>query len=177
MAGYRIEERRRWPIITASPRGQCSKLIQNLEGKAFSDERKPYQAPGWMKNSSYYIALPHTVASNRVKVSHALYHSAKLLRKQLPSYFNCISVTTINTFHQHNTRTSGNLYAERVNQEFAKRCIRFSVIDTGNKTNTSIISKIFAHIIYAFSHYIKEWILQNYEYTCNINNCYVCGGI
>ena len=25
MAGYRIEERRRWPVIIASPRGQCSK--------------------------------------------------------------------------------------------------------------------------------------------------------
>ena len=39
---------------------------------------------GLMKNSSYYIApigdrtqdLPHTVASNMVKVSHALNHSA-----------------------------------------------------------------------------------------------------
>ena len=39
---------------------------------------------GRMKNSSYYIApvgdrthdLPHTVASNMVKVSHALNHSA-----------------------------------------------------------------------------------------------------
>ena len=38
----------------------------------------------WMKNSSYYIApagdrthdLPHTVASNMGKVSHALTHSA-----------------------------------------------------------------------------------------------------
>ena len=25
VAGYLIEERRKWPIITASPRGQCSK--------------------------------------------------------------------------------------------------------------------------------------------------------
>ena len=25
VAGYPIEERRRWPVITASPRGQCSK--------------------------------------------------------------------------------------------------------------------------------------------------------
>ena len=25
VAGYLIEQRRRWPIITASPRGQCSK--------------------------------------------------------------------------------------------------------------------------------------------------------
>ena len=46
--------------------------------------RKPYQSPGRMKNSSYYIApvgdwthdLPHSVASNMVKVSHALNHSA-----------------------------------------------------------------------------------------------------
>ena len=45
---------------------------------------KPYQSSGWMKNSSYYIALvgvrthdlPHTVASNMVKVSHASNHSA-----------------------------------------------------------------------------------------------------
>ena len=46
--------------------------------------RKPYESPGRMKNSSYYIApvgdqthdLPHAVASNMVKVSHALNHSA-----------------------------------------------------------------------------------------------------
>ena len=25
VAGYLIEERRRWPVIIASPRGQCSK--------------------------------------------------------------------------------------------------------------------------------------------------------
>ena len=25
VAGYLIEERRRWPVIAASPRGQCSK--------------------------------------------------------------------------------------------------------------------------------------------------------
>ena len=46
--------------------------------------RKPYQSPGRMKNSSYYIApvgdwthdLPHTIASKMVKVSHILNHSA-----------------------------------------------------------------------------------------------------
>ena len=25
VAGYLIEEKHRWPVITASPRGQCSK--------------------------------------------------------------------------------------------------------------------------------------------------------
>ena len=29
VAGYLIEERRRWLVITASPRTQCSKSIQN----------------------------------------------------------------------------------------------------------------------------------------------------
>ena len=55
-----------------------------MEGKAFSDEGKPCQSPGRMKNSSEYIApvgvrthdLPHTVASNMGKVSYALTHSA-----------------------------------------------------------------------------------------------------
>ena len=75
VAGYLIEERRRWHVIIASPRGQCSKYIQM---------RKPYQSSGRMKNSSYYIApvgdwthdLPYTVSSNMINVSHALNHSA-----------------------------------------------------------------------------------------------------
>ena len=34
VAGYLIEERRRWSVITASPRGQYSKSIQNMESIA-----------------------------------------------------------------------------------------------------------------------------------------------
>ena len=101
----------------------------------------------------------------------------KLVHRQLPSYFNCIYVTTINAVHQHNTRRSGNLYSDRVKHDVAKRFIRFSVIDTVTKTNTSLISKIFTHSTYGFTHSTKDRILQNYDYTCNIDNCYVCGGI
>ena len=39
VAGYLIEEKSRLPIITASPQGQYSKLIQNFERKAHSDEK------------------------------------------------------------------------------------------------------------------------------------------
>ena len=46
--------------------------------------KNPYQSPGRIKSSSYYIApvgdqthdIPHTVASHIVKMSHALNHSA-----------------------------------------------------------------------------------------------------
>ena len=44
----------------------------------------------------------------------------KLVQRQLPSYFNCISVTTINAVHQHNTRQSGNLYSDKVKHDFAE---------------------------------------------------------
>ena len=54
-----------------------------------------YLSPGRMKNSSYYIApvgdrthdLPHTVASNMVKVSHALTHAATVHIQ-----FNCVNL-------------------------------------------------------------------------------------
>ena len=45
VAGYLIEERRRWPVITASPRGQH-----------FSDEKTVPVATGWTKNPSGYSA-------------------------------------------------------------------------------------------------------------------------
>ena len=49
--------------------------------------RKPFQSPGRMKNSSYYIAqvgvrthdLPHSAASNMVKVPHAPNHGGGVL--------------------------------------------------------------------------------------------------
>ena len=56
VAGYLIEERRRWPVITASSRGQCSKYKFRILKERHIQMRKPYQSPGRMKNSSYYIA-------------------------------------------------------------------------------------------------------------------------
>ena len=46
-------------------------IMAEMAGKAYSDEGKPFQSPGRMKNSSYYIApagdrthnLPLTAAS------------------------------------------------------------------------------------------------------------------
>ena len=48
---------------------------------------------------------------------------------------------------------AGQIYADKVKHDFAKRCIRFSVTDTVNKSNTQIKSKIFTHRIYGFTHY------------------------
>ena len=60
------------------------KKIQNFEGKAFSDEKTlPVTWSGWKTHPTiippvgdWTHDLPHTVALNMVKVSHALNHSA-----------------------------------------------------------------------------------------------------
>ena len=53
VAGYLIEERRRWPVITDNVLNKFRILKER-----HVQMRKPYQSPGqgWMKNSSYYIA-------------------------------------------------------------------------------------------------------------------------
>ena len=56
VAGYLIEERRRWPVITASPRGQYVLNKFRILKERHIQMRKPYQSPGRMKNSSYYVA-------------------------------------------------------------------------------------------------------------------------
>ena len=55
VAGYLIEERRRWPVITASPEDNVLNKFRILKERHVQ-MRKPYQSPGRMKNSSYYIA-------------------------------------------------------------------------------------------------------------------------
>ena len=54
MAGCLIRGRRRWSVAYTSPRGlRISDFFRIWNWRAFQ-ERKPYQFPGWMKNSPYY---------------------------------------------------------------------------------------------------------------------------
>ena len=82
VAGYLIEERRRWPVITASHGDNIPNKFRILKERHIQ-MRKPYQLPIWTKNS-YYI-VPRSgieLTTSRLhsftvaKVSHALNHSA-----------------------------------------------------------------------------------------------------
>ena len=54
VAGCLIRGRRRWSVSYTSPRGlRISEFFRIWNRRAFQ-ERKPYQFPGWMKNSPYY---------------------------------------------------------------------------------------------------------------------------
>ena len=54
----------------------------------------------------------------------------KLLNTQLPVYFYDMSYPTNIEWHGFNTRASSNLYIPRVDNEFARKCIRFRLVQT-----------------------------------------------
>ena len=97
----------------------------------------------------------------------------KLVNMELPTYFNNMACQHNYEVHQHNTRAARSLFIPQVNHEFAKKCIRYSIIQTVNRTPAPIISKIATHSISGFCKYIKNDI-KKYSMTCLINNCYVC---
>ena len=83
MAGYLIEERRRWPVITASHEDNVLNKFRILKERHVQ-MRKPYQSPGqdeklillYCPGRGLNSRPPAHLASNMVKVSHALNHSA-----------------------------------------------------------------------------------------------------
>ena len=98
----------------------------------------------------------------------------KLINKQLPYYFNQNLLLYNTQHHQHATRACTNVFIPRVNHEFAKRNIRFSIAKIFNNSPDIIINKIFTHGIHGFSTYIKRYIIERYQNACTIINCYIC---
>ena len=72
VASYIIEDRRRLPVITASPRGQCSKQMQNFEGKACSDEKTLPVA--WSDEKLILLHCPGQGLNSRPPAHHSFKH-------------------------------------------------------------------------------------------------------
>ena len=98
----------------------------------------------------------------------------KYVNKKLPAYFQEYDLLTNESIHNYNTRTHSNIHVRRTNHEFAKRCIRRSIVGLINHTDGIIKNKAYTHSLYGFSSYVKVHLIREYEEHCNIINCYVC---
>ena len=98
----------------------------------------------------------------------------KLKNNQLPSYFYTMSSNASSNIHPYPTRHKHKLLLPKANHEFSKKCVRYSVIHTALESPNYITDKIKTHSLHGFSTYLKKQIIDQYEITCNINNCYVC---
>ena len=103
---------------------------------------------------------------------YKFYH--KYVNNKLPSYFHSFQLQRNDDIHNHNTRFHTNIHVRRTNHEFAKRCIRQSIISLINSTTDTIKQKVHTHSLQGFSLYIKTTILKNYCEECRIPNCYIC---
>ena len=68
-------------------------------------------------------------------------------------------LTNIQT-HGIHTRASSNLHMPRVNNEFAKQCIRFRLVQTVNTMPNLIIHKIQTHSLHGVSTLCKNLFYQ-----------------
>ena len=60
------------------------------------------------------------------------------------------------------------------NHELARKCIRYSSIETAINTCNHIIKKVNAHSLHVFMTYFEKITIDQYESSCRLNNCYVC---
>ena len=84
----------------------------------------------------------------------------KLIKKQLPDYFDQNLLLYNTQRHQHANRACTNVFIPRVNNEFSKRNIRFSIAKIFNNSPDIIINKIFTHSIHGFSTYRSQTTLE-----------------
>ena len=61
-----------------------------------------------------------------------------------------------------------------INHEFRRKCLRYSIVNTVNNASQTILDKVSTHSLKGFSLYIKNQLIDKYNITCKIRNCYIC---
>ena len=97
----------------------------------------------------------------------------KCENKLLPRFFSDI-FHPASDHHAHNTRGCTNLYKPRSHTASGRNCMRFFVPDILNKSPPCITNKIYTHSYKGFCDYAKKYVINTYETTCTIVNCYIC---
>ena len=109
-----------------------------------------------------------------LKIEHILkLHELKLYYKfihiRLPVYLQNFKLDQNSSIHNINTRGQHNIHTTRVQHEFAKHSLRYTLPRTINNTPNIILNKIYTHSLHGFATYI-----QNFLVPCTIINCYIC---
>jgi hypothetical protein len=97
----------------------------------------------------------------------------KFVQKELPTYFHNMFKYN-RDFHSLNTRGADKLIIPRVRHEFAKNCIRSEIPRLLTDIPTIISEKVSTHSLKGVSTYFKGYLLDTYNVSCKIQNCYVC---
>ena len=103
------------------------------------------------------------------------YH--KFINDRLPLYFQQLPLIRNREVHDHYTRGQNDIQANRVNHEFAKKCIRYHLSIVLSQISNDIKEKMYTHSLRGFIIYAKLKIIQTYIDKCVLHNCYTCKSI
>ena len=85
-----------------------------------------------------------------------------------------LAVIMNSNIHNHNTRGANALHKNRCRHVFAQKSLKLSITNIVNDTPHIILEKIDTHSLNGFTNYVKLFLLQTYQDTCTVPNCYVC---
>ena len=98
----------------------------------------------------------------------------KFKHSNLPNYQQNMPFHNNVETHNYNTRQRNDIHNPLAKHEYAKRCLRFNLPHIVNSTPAIILDKVNTHSLSGFSWYIKQYMIQSYQDSCTIQNCYIC---
>ena len=100
----------------------------------------------------------------------------KYEKKLLPSYFNGI-FDSIYPSHNYNTRQRNQPVVTRYRTAAAKVSIRHSLPEIISAAPRLILDKLSTHSFNGFVNYVKQYYINQYTSTCEIEKCYICNRV
>ena len=103
-----------------------------------------------------------------LKIEHILkLHELKLYYKfihiRLPVYLHNLKLDQNSSINNINTRGQHNIHTTRVQHEFAKHSLRYTLSRTINNSPNIILNKIYTHSLHGFATYINIFFIQIYN--------------
>ena len=99
-----------------------------------------------------------------------IYH--KFRNNNLPNYIQNWPLFQNSNIHNHNTRGANALHKNRCSHVFAQKSLKLNITNIVNGTPDIILDKIDTHSLNGFTNYVKLFLLQTYQDTCTVPNCY-----
>ena len=102
----------------------------------------------------------------------SFYH--KYVNNYVPLF--CKSLFTCNaTHHEYQTRHNMQLSIPYSHTSRARKSIRYHLPSLLRRMPQCVIEKVHTHSLNGFSLYLKKHLLSQYNDSCSIANCYICG--
>ena len=103
---------------------------------------------------------------------YKLYH--KNTNNLLPSYFNSFTPYYNNVEHTHDLRSAA-LRLPMTKQEYFVQSTKYQFLKLIRETSVIDLNRTINTTVFQFVAYFKYAILNKYDSTCRIVNCYICG--